>query len=387
VLATISDRKFGVSSGGSSLIDHYEPDIVTAQDYYPFGMMSRVALPNSGVPYKFGFNGKLNDNEVKGGLGLQQDYGMRIYDPRVGRFLSVDPLVKTFPWYTPYQSTGNNPVNYIDLDGSEPPPTTSQATPRTTRPVIDPGIIKPDWNNPGGTVPRGINVPGEPIGYSVPTWLGKADLNIYVPPYAQTAQVTQNPHGIYLVGKTTNGTSYIIPIYEAPEKKELTWVDRLVAGVQIERLNQFNIKKQWNGNIQSYEQITTDPSQLNNEYLEKVNRRLLNGTATDQDKLYANEVAQRKEAGLIADPEMTDFIQGKLDKAVRKETDVPEGYKLTKLKSHGQKVYSNGKYWISPDQDGHNGGVWKMYDSEKSVGKGKNYRIGTYDANLNRVGD
>ncbi|OQP42034.1 hypothetical protein A4D02_35975 [Niastella koreensis] len=78
------------------MIDHYEPDIITAQDYYPFGMMSRVALPNSGVPYKFGFNGKLNDNDVKGGYGLQQDYGMRIYDNRVGRFLSVDTLAKSY---------------------------------------------------------------------------------------------------------------------------------------------------------------------------------------------------------------------------------------------------------------------------------------------------
>jgi hypothetical protein len=60
------------------LIAYYESDIVIAQDYYPFGMLSREALPNSGVPYKFGFNGKMNDNDVKGGYGLQQDYVMRI---------------------------------------------------------------------------------------------------------------------------------------------------------------------------------------------------------------------------------------------------------------------------------------------------------------------
>ncbi|THU30796.1 RHS repeat protein [Niastella caeni] len=118
VLATISDRKFGVPSAGSSLIDHYEPHIVTAQDYYPFGMLSRVALPNSNVPYKFGFNGKMNDDEVKG-LGNQQDYGMRIYDARVGRFLSVDPLTKGYPELTPYQFASNTPIEAIDLDGLE----------------------------------------------------------------------------------------------------------------------------------------------------------------------------------------------------------------------------------------------------------------------------
>ncbi|WP_207513120.1 RHS repeat-associated core domain-containing protein [Longitalea luteola] len=118
VLATVSDRKFGVSSAGSSLIDHYDPHIVTAQDYYPFGMLSRVALPNSGVPYKFGFNGKMNDNEVKG-MGNQQDYGMRIYDARVGRFLSVDPLTKGYPELTPYQFASNSPIAGIDQDGLE----------------------------------------------------------------------------------------------------------------------------------------------------------------------------------------------------------------------------------------------------------------------------
>jgi RHS repeat-associated protein len=119
VLVTISDRKFAVSSTtNSSLIDHYEPVILTAQRYYPFGMISRAALPNNGQTYRFGFNGKENDNGVKG-LGNQQDYGMRIYDPRVGRFLSVDPLTKGYPELTPYQFASNTPIQGIDLDGGE----------------------------------------------------------------------------------------------------------------------------------------------------------------------------------------------------------------------------------------------------------------------------
>lgn len=51
------------------------------------------------------------------GTGNQQDYGMRIYDPRVGRFLSVDPLAHKFPWQSPYVSFDNNPINKIDPDG------------------------------------------------------------------------------------------------------------------------------------------------------------------------------------------------------------------------------------------------------------------------------
>ncbi len=68
--------------------------------------------------YRYGFNGKENDNEVKG-EGNQQDYGMRIYDPRLGRFLSVDPFSKDYPELTSYQFASNNPVFAIDIDGME----------------------------------------------------------------------------------------------------------------------------------------------------------------------------------------------------------------------------------------------------------------------------
>jgi RHS repeat-associated protein len=68
--------------------------------------------------YRYGFNGKENDNEVKG-EGNQQDYGMRIYDPRLGRFLSVDPITKKYPELTPYQFASNRPIDGIDEDGLE----------------------------------------------------------------------------------------------------------------------------------------------------------------------------------------------------------------------------------------------------------------------------
>lgn len=68
--------------------------------------------------YRYGFNGKENDNEIKG-EGNQQDYGLRIYDPRVGKFLSVDPLTMSFPWNSTYAFSENGPISNIDLDGAE----------------------------------------------------------------------------------------------------------------------------------------------------------------------------------------------------------------------------------------------------------------------------
>jgi RHS repeat-associated protein len=68
--------------------------------------------------YRYGFNGKEIDNEVYG-AGNQQDYGMRIYDPRLGRFLSTDPITDEYPELTPYQFASNTPIQAIDLDGLE----------------------------------------------------------------------------------------------------------------------------------------------------------------------------------------------------------------------------------------------------------------------------
>ena len=45
---------------------------------------------------------------------------MRIYDTRIGKFLSVDPLSISYPWLTPYQFAGNQTIEATDLDGLEP---------------------------------------------------------------------------------------------------------------------------------------------------------------------------------------------------------------------------------------------------------------------------
>jgi len=46
-------------------------------------------------------------------------YGARYYSAWLGRFVSVDPLAVKFPFYTPYQYSGNNPMTFYDLDGND----------------------------------------------------------------------------------------------------------------------------------------------------------------------------------------------------------------------------------------------------------------------------
>jgi RHS repeat-associated protein len=69
--------------------------------------------------YRYGFNGKERDDEGLGGGQSTYDYGFRIYNPSLCRFLSVDPLFSGFPFYTPYQFAGNKPIVATDLDGLE----------------------------------------------------------------------------------------------------------------------------------------------------------------------------------------------------------------------------------------------------------------------------
>jgi RHS repeat-associated protein len=124
VLATISDRRIAHSTNGTT-IDFYLPETTTAQEYFAFGFAIPSRNYNLHQPYRYGFNGKENDNQVKldfdshGIPGAQQDYGERIYDPRVGRFLSTDPMKSSFSWNSPYAYAENDPISSIDLDGLE----------------------------------------------------------------------------------------------------------------------------------------------------------------------------------------------------------------------------------------------------------------------------
>jgi RHS repeat-associated protein len=71
--------------------------------------------------YRYGFNGKEldRDEEGMGGGGSTYDYGFRIYNPALAKFLSVDPVVVDYPHLAPYQFAENTPIVGIDLEGKE----------------------------------------------------------------------------------------------------------------------------------------------------------------------------------------------------------------------------------------------------------------------------
>ena len=69
--------------------------------------------------YRYGFNGQEKVDEVKGN-GNSYDFGARIHDPRIGRFLSLDPRMSDFPSMSPYVFAANNPIRYVDVYGEGP---------------------------------------------------------------------------------------------------------------------------------------------------------------------------------------------------------------------------------------------------------------------------
>jgi RHS repeat-associated protein len=69
-----------------------------------------------GMEYRYGFNGMEKDNEAKG-TGNSYDFGARMHDPRLGRWLSVDPKAAKYPGMSPYNFAGNSPMYFIDPGG------------------------------------------------------------------------------------------------------------------------------------------------------------------------------------------------------------------------------------------------------------------------------
>jgi RHS repeat-associated protein len=114
VYVVVKDKKLGIATSTySTTVSYYTADVITANDYFAFGAPMTGRTYNS-PDYRYQFNGKERDGETN-----TYDYGFRIYNASIGKFLSVDPLTKSYPWYTPYSFAGNKPSWAIDIDGLE----------------------------------------------------------------------------------------------------------------------------------------------------------------------------------------------------------------------------------------------------------------------------
>ncbi|MCB9251553.1 MAG: hypothetical protein H6605_03750 [Flavobacteriales bacterium] len=72
----------------------------------------------SGGTYRYGFNGKEKDDEINVDGG-SYDFGVRIYDSRLGKWLAVDPEFRSYPSNSPYTFALDNPIMFEDYEGSK----------------------------------------------------------------------------------------------------------------------------------------------------------------------------------------------------------------------------------------------------------------------------
>jgi RHS repeat-associated protein len=91
-------------------ITHTHSPIVAGADYYPFGLpMENREVTNE--PYRYGYQGQFSEKDVTTGM---QEFELRMYDPRIGRWTSTDPNGQ---FSSPYLGMGNTPNVGIDPDG------------------------------------------------------------------------------------------------------------------------------------------------------------------------------------------------------------------------------------------------------------------------------
>jgi RHS repeat-associated protein len=116
VLVVVSDLL--IANTGNTL--SYSSEVISTTDYYPYGMVmdDRHYVQAESEVYRFGFQGQESDNELNGSKNSYA-FEYRMHDPRVCRFLSVDPLTVSYPWNSPYAFAENRVIDGVDLEGLE----------------------------------------------------------------------------------------------------------------------------------------------------------------------------------------------------------------------------------------------------------------------------
>jgi RHS repeat-associated protein len=93
--------------------------VSSTSDYYPFGldMEGRSWRDTTALATRYGVNGKEKDSKGELSRSTTYDFGARIYNPALGKWLSTDPLTAKYVSVSPYAFVANSPIIYIDPDG------------------------------------------------------------------------------------------------------------------------------------------------------------------------------------------------------------------------------------------------------------------------------
>ncbi len=87
--------------------------VLETDDYYPLGGPLPTGTSTTLQPEKY--QGKEWNPAAAFNV---YDFGARIYDPALGRWLSQDPMAEKYYPHSPYLFCAGNPMKFVDPDGS-----------------------------------------------------------------------------------------------------------------------------------------------------------------------------------------------------------------------------------------------------------------------------
>ncbi len=91
-------------------------EIIEEKNYYPFGLIQKGYNMNiNGIQNSYlTYNGKEFDISLNMNM---YDFGARMYDPAIGRFMVIDPMADFVNYQSPYVVADNNPIFFVDEYG------------------------------------------------------------------------------------------------------------------------------------------------------------------------------------------------------------------------------------------------------------------------------